>query len=425
MSTLGRSAGKIGMAMLAGSALGYILTVVVGRILQPAEYATFMTFWGLLFGLGSALSPLEQEIARLSAHAQVNKGKAGLDVLRAFAVAAVVVAVIGVVLLLPGVNAKLFHGYYPLAIVVLVAGIAFAAQFAVRGLLIGRDDVTSYSWLLVVEAAVRPVVIGVLVLVGMAEMVPFGIAVGLGSFAWLIFARRSATHVDRSIHGDSWAPVTRRVLTLLLGAALTASVITGFPAMVAILAPGGDEAKLGAFYAALAVARIPLLLFAAVQALAVPMVVRLSVSQDGQRKLRRLLALGTIGGLVLAGIAAGVALLVGPWVVRLLYGQNYVVAGWAVAGLMWSAVLLAMIQLLAAVMVAGKRVGHVLLTWTVVAVSTGLTLALWPGDPLVRATIGLIAGPTLGLVVSLGLVSLAHRSSGDHQAAADDAAVAG
>ncbi|TCO64488.1 lipopolysaccharide biosynthesis protein [Actinocrispum wychmicini] len=419
-----KSVSKIGVAMLAGSILGYVLTVAVGRILSPAEYTTFMTFWGLLFGVGSALSPLEQEVARLSAEAQVKQGKVGVDVVRAFSVATVVVVVVGLIPLIPAVNAKLFAGHYELGVIVLVAGIAFAAQFAVRGLLIGRDEVTSYSWLLVTEAAIRPVVVGVLVAVGLGQMVPFGVAVGLGSFAWLLFVRRAGRHIDRSVHGDDWGPVARRVLTLLLGAALTASVITGFPAMVALLAPGGDSTKLGGFYAALAVARIPLLLFAAVQALAVPMVVRLSASDDGRRRLRQLLTLGAVGGLVLAAIAAGLAFLIGPWLVRLLYGHDYVVAGWAVAGLMWSAVLLAMIQLLAAVMVAGKRVDHVLSTWAVVAVSTALTLAFWPGDPLLRATVGLIVGPTFGLLVSLGLVSLAHRSSTDHEVAVDDGTTA-
>lgn len=418
-----KSVSKIGVAMLAGSVLGYVLTVAVGRILSPAEYATFMTFWGLLFGVGSALSPLEQEVARLSAEAHVKQGKVSVDVLRALTVAVSVVVVVGLVPLIPAVNTKLFAGHYALGVIVLVAGIAFAAQFAVRGLLVGRDEVTSYSWLLVAEAAIRPVAIGVLVAVGLAQIVPFGIAVGLGSFAWLLFARRAGRHVDRSVAGEGWGPMARRVLILLLGAALTASVITGFPAMVALLAPGGDSTKLGAFYAALAVARIPLLLFAAVQALAVPMVVRLSTSEDGRRRLRRLLTLGAAGGLVLAAVAAGVAFLIGPWLVQLLYGHDYVVAGWAVAGLMWSAVLLAMIQLLAAVLVAGKRVSHVLSTWAVVAVSTGLTLAFWPGDTLVRATVGLIVGPTLGLLLSLGFVSLGRRPSVDYQVAVDDGMV--
>jgi O-antigen/teichoic acid export membrane protein len=378
--------GKIGVAMLAGSLLGYALTVLVGRVLAPGEYATFMTFWGLLFGLGSAVSPVEQEVARLSAEAHVAGRRTGMDVVRALATAGVVVAVVGVV-----------DGNYALGVIVLVAGVAFAAQFAVRGLLIGRDETTSYAWLLTVEAAIRMVAIGVILAVGLGRMVPFAIAVGLGSFVWLPFARRAGAQVDRHVRG---APVGRRVSTLLLSSALTASVITGFPAMVALLAPGGDNTKLGAFYAALAVARIPLLLFAAVQALAVPMVVRLSVTEEGRHRLRRLLSLGGIGGVALAAVAAAVAVPVGPWVVRLLYGSKYVVAGWAVAGLMWSAVLLAMIQLLAAVMVARKRVGHVLVTWAVVAVLTALTLALLPGDPLVRATIGLGVGPFAGFVVA-------------------------
>ncbi|GAB3504245.1 hypothetical protein [Amycolatopsis cihanbeyliensis] len=400
-----RSVGKVGVALIIGSLLGYALTVAVGRLLTPAEFAVFITFWGIVFGLGSALSPLEQEVSRLSAVAARDGGRAGRDALRSLAVGAAVVVLAALVLLIPAVNERVFEEHYGLAVVVLVAAVAFAVQFAVRGLLMGQEQVTPYSWLLIVEAGVRPLLVAAIALAGLTGMIPLALAVGAGSFAWVVFARRARGLVDGARPGEPWGPVSRRVLTLMLSAALTASVITGYPAMARLLAPEGDEDRMGALFAALTVARIPLLMFAAVQALAVPAVVKLSGSEEGVRRLRRLLALGTVGALALAAVGALVGLLVGPWLVSLFYGQDYQVDGPAVAGLVWSSVLLAMIQLLSAVLVARTQANRMLVTWAVIAVSSALVLSFWPGDTVLRAVLGLVIGPTVGLVVALVFVS--------------------
>lgn len=401
---VGRSAGKVGIAILVGSVLGYAVTVGVGRLLSPAEYATFITFWGVIFGLGSALSPLEQEVGRLSAVAALKEAKPGLDVVRSAVVGGAVVAAVGLVLLIPGLNERMFAGHYELALVILAGAMGFAVQFAVRGLLVGQHEVGRYSGLIIVEAGIRPLLIGVLAIVGLAQMVPLAIAVGVGSFAWLVFAAKAAGMVDRTQPGEPWGPVVRRMLVLMLGAGLTASVITGYPALVKLLAPTGDEAKIGALFAALTIARVPLLMFAAVQALAVPMVVRLSSSADGLRKLRKTVSLGTVGALVLAAVGALIGLLIGPWLVRLLYGAKYIVDGWPVAGLVWSSVLLAAVQLLAAVLVARKQGTIVLAVWAVVALVSAVVLLTWPGDTVTRATMGLVIGPTAGLVVAVSFV---------------------
>ncbi|GLZ40635.1 hypothetical protein [Actinokineospora sp. NBRC 105648] len=401
----GRSVGRISGAILIGSALGFAVVILTGRVFSPADYAVFMTFWGLLFGLGSALSPLEQELARVSAVATQNQAKISRDAVTALLVGLGAVAVVGLVPLVPAVSDRLFLGHYGLGVVVLVAGVAFAAQFAVRGLLIGNDQVGSYAGLIVVEAAVRPLLILAAVLAAVADLVPVAVAVAVGSFAWVLFVPKVRAHIDPALPGDPSGVVVRRMLMLLSSAALTASVITGYPAMVSLLAPGGDPNALGGLYAALGVARVPLLLFAAVQALAVPVVVRLSASPEGLRKLRRLLAAGTVGAVALGALGALVGYLVGPWLVDLVFGHKYVVADWAVAGLVWSSVIVAIVQLLAAVLVARVRPAQVLAIWAVVAVASALVLALGPGDTIARAVLGLVTGPTLGLLVAVGFVA--------------------
>ncbi|SFP67429.1 hypothetical protein SAMN05421810_10361 [Amycolatopsis arida] len=75
------------------------------------------------------------------------------------------------------------------------------------------------------------------------------------------------------------------------------------------------------------------------------------------------------------------------------------------AGLVWSSVVLATVQLLGAVLVARVQARRVLVTWAVVAATTALALAFGPGDTVLRAVLGLVLGPTTGLAVALTFVA--------------------
>ncbi|MFD2468433.1 hypothetical protein [Amycolatopsis silviterrae] len=407
-----RTAGKLGGSLIASIILGYVLTVACARLLPPDQYATFVTFWGLLMGLGSALSPLEQELSRQSAVAALTGGLAGRGALRAVATAAAVAAAFGLALLVPPINDRLFHGTWELALIVLAGGVAFACQFGIRGLLIGQHQVKHFAWLVVAEPAVRALVLGLLVVATAYQLVPLALAVAAGSFAWLLFVRQGWRLLDVRADGDGWAVTVRRMLMLLLGAALTASVITGYPALVGLLAPGGDRERLGAVFAALVIARLPLTLIGPVQSLAVPFVVRLSTSEAGRHRLRRVLLLGTFASLALAALGALVGTLIGPWAVRFVNGPGYQVDGWAVAGLVWSSVLLVPMQLLTAVLVARAHARRVLITWAVVAATASVLLLAVPGDTVLRAVIALAAAPMTGLAVVLTFV-LANSSAGE------------
>ncbi|MEV0066837.1 MULTISPECIES: lipopolysaccharide biosynthesis protein [unclassified Amycolatopsis] len=398
------TAGKLGGSLIVSIGLGYVLTVACARLLPPDQYATFVTFWGLLMGLGSALSPLEQELSRQSAVAGLTGGLAGRGALRAVATGAAVAALFGLCLLIPPVNERLFHGTWELALIVLAGGIAFACQFGTRGLLIGQHQVKHFSWLVVAEPAVRALVLGALVVATAYNLVSLALAVAAGSFAWLLFIRQARSLVDLHADGDGWSVTLRRMLMLLLGAALTASVITGYPALVGLLAPGGDRDRIGALFAALVIARLPLTLIGPVQSLAVPFVVRLSTSAEGRHRLRRVLSLGTLASLALAALGAVVGALIGPWAVQFVNGAGYQVDGWAVAGLVWSSVLLVPMQLLTAVLIARTQARRVLVTWAVVAATASVLLLVLPGDTVLRAVIALAAAPTVGLVVVLAFV---------------------
>jgi O-antigen/teichoic acid export membrane protein len=412
----GRSAGKIGVSLLISIGLGYLLTWAAARLLNTADSAVFLTFWGLLMGLGSALSPIEQELSRQSATAALTGGRAGRSALRAITVGIAVVVVAGLVAMVPPIRERLFGDHFSLPVIVLVGGIAFACQFGARGLLIGQHQVKHFSLLVIAEAGARVLVLGILVLAAATGLVTLALAVAAGSFAWLLFVRPTAKLVDSSTDGESWRIITPRMLLLIAASALTASVITGYAPMVRLLAPGADAAKLAALLLALTVARVPLLLLQPLQSMAVPLVIRLSGSDEGKAKLRRVLAGGTLGALVLGVVGALVGFLIGPWAVSFVYGAKYQVADWAVAGLVWSAVLLVPMQLLTAVLVARTQANRVLVTWAVVAATAAAILLFGPGDPILRAVVGLAVAPTVGLAVVLVFVLRRTQVAGNAEA---------
>ncbi|WP_394360077.1 lipopolysaccharide biosynthesis protein [Amycolatopsis sp. SB7-3] len=413
----GKSAGRIGVCMLIGIALGYVLTVVWGRTLPPGDNKVLLSFWGVLMGLGAAVSPLEQEISRQSAHAALNGRKVGRPALIVFVTSVVAITAVASFTLLPPVTDRVYGGRFSFAVIVLAGGLSFVFQFAARGLLIGYNQVRSYSWLLLAEASVRVIVVGALVVAGLTQLFWFAVAAATGSFAWLLFARGAARLVDHRLDRDEPAkPQVANMLMLLMGAGLTASVITGYPAMVSLLAPAGNDARLGVLFLTLFVARTPLMLLSPVQAIAVPTVVRLSATEDGKHRLRRLLAAGSVGALALAALGALVGYLIGPWAVGLVYGADKNPEAWWVAGLVWSSVLIGAIQLLAAVLVARAKAGKVLVTWAAVVISTALVLLLLPGDTVFRAVVGLSLGPAIGLVVVISFVLSSTGVEGNDEA---------
>ncbi|GAA3460374.1 hypothetical protein ACFFSW_19535 [Saccharothrix longispora] len=395
-----RSLGPVTGALLVASVFGYGLMILCGRVLGPVDYKVFLAFWGLVFGLGSAISPVEQEVSRLAAQAEIEGGRTGPDAVRVVGVAAGLVLLFGLLLLIPPVNERLFPDHFELALVTLCGGLGYTVLFAVRGLLIGHNRVGPYSGLTMTEPTVRLVLAVLLVVLGLAQIVSLAVAVAAGTLAWLVVAAPASRLVDRRGAGRGWGPVSATVTQLMAGSALTATVVTGFPAMVSLLAPADDPAAVGAFLSALTLARFPLVALLPVQALAVPAIVRLSATGEGRGKLRGWLAKGLVAVAVLGALGAVAGAAAGPWVVRFVYGEGFVVAGWAVGALVLSSVLLAGVQMLAAVLVARGRAGAVLRTWAATAAPSLAALAWWPADTITRSVIGLLVGAAVGVLVA-------------------------
>ncbi|MET8993960.1 hypothetical protein [Amycolatopsis sp. NPDC004169] len=398
--------GGLGATVIATSVTGYVLLLLAGKHLSPVENAVFLGFWGLLMGVGSALSPVEQELSRQTAMAAAQGHRPDSGAARTFAVTQTVAIAVAAVLAVPAVNAQLFDQHRELALVAGCGIVAFPALYAIRGLFVGAGQNGRYSAILLAEAAARLVLFAGFVVAGVSGLTWLAIAVAAGSCAWLPFAFRVRRLVERRPASEPWGALWRRMLGLVLSAALTASVLTGYPAVVKLVAPRGSEDALGGLFLAVSLLRSPLLLvLAPVQTLAVPTVVRVLQLPDGARRLRRFAALGAAGTLAAGLVVAAVAYVVGPWVFHLLYRDKFAVSAWTMAGLGWSGTALAATMLTVAVLVARKQTGRVVTVWGVVAGLSLLVLLLAPGGILLRAVLGATVAPTAGLAVALTMVA--------------------
>jgi O-antigen/teichoic acid export membrane protein len=400
------SLGTVGGALAVSSVLGYALLILVARWLSVDDYAVFLSTWGVVFGLASVLSVVEQEVSRVSAHARLGHRKTGFGSVQVLLLSGAIAITLSVGIAISPWAEGIFGGHSSLALLAVVSTVGFAIQFFVRGVLVGHGLLRSYGALLIAEATFRLVAAGMVAFFVVTDrLVPMVIAVVVGSFAWVPFSFRARGIVTLHEGGEPWGRLSKRVLILAASSGLIACLLTGYPAIVTAVV--GDTEGLATLFTAISATRIPLVLLSPVQALAVPVVVQL-VSAGRVHDLRRYLVRG---GVVLAGVAVvggAVGAAIGPQIIAIFFGANYQATRLMVAVLTASTVILAGVLLETAVLLALQGYGALLLTWGSAVVVALVVLVVWPGGAADRGVAGLAVASAVGCVV--GTASLVHAT---------------
>lgn len=407
--------GVIGVATIVASGLSYALILLVARLVDQDDYARFLTIWGVIFGLGSALSVVEQEVARQAALASLTPRRTvGREALLVTAVAGSLALVVLAILTATPLRDVLLDDGGLVLLIVITSTTGFAVQFTVRGILVGNTVVGPYGLLVVVEALIRLVATGLVALaVTDGRLIWLVAAVATGSFAWIPVIRRCRPFVDTSHDAPPLRPIVRRMLTLGAATGLTACLLTGYPAIVTAVT--GTSAGLATLFAVISATRIPLVLLTPIQALTVPTVVRATERSDTGTLRRMFGRAATIT--VAATIGTGlIGWAVGPWVVRLLFGSGYHPPAWMTMALAASTVVLGAAQLATSALLALSRFTATAVSWASgVAVAVALLAAL-PGATATRAVVGLAAASVVVLLVA---VLHLHRAIDAHAADTD------
>jgi O-antigen/teichoic acid export membrane protein len=401
--TLAVGAGVLGLGL---SSYGFL--VLAGRGLGSERFAVLSVFWVIVYTVGPGLFvPLEQEVARAVA-ARRATGVGNREVVRtAGRVALLAASVLTVALLVaaPLLRDKLFAGSSALLGALLLAVWALCAAHLSRGAMAGTGRFGAYGAQLGTEATVRLVLCAALVAAGITVVLVYGIVLGLAVVVALV-ATVPALRGELPPGPRAPASELSTNLGLLLTASLLSQAVANAGPVVVQLADPDDAAAAGRFLAAFVVARVPLFLFASVQAALLPRLTTLAAQGEltgFRRALRRILVV--VVGVGAVGVLG--SLTVGPEAVRLFFGDDFALARTEMALLALGAGLFMVATVLAQACLALGRHASTVIGWAAGAAALAVATALVPGA-VSRATWGFVAAAA---VAGAALAVLVRRDS--------------
>lgn len=390
--TTRRGLGGVGAATAVSAASSWVLQALAGRLLSLSGFIDFMAVWGLFFALLGLFQGIQQVVTRA-----VSSARAGRPEVDRPLVGALVLGVGGAVLVAAtGVwwCTWLFGpGHAGTAVPFAFALVVYALFNLTGGALAGRERWDGYAGLILVEAVIRCGLV-VVALAALGTVGSFAWALSAGGLSALVIVLAPSFRFALTVRGDETTrQFVRGAVSSMLAAGCSSLAVAGFPFLLKVTADGGLPASAGVVIAAVVATRAPLLLtLNAYQAAAISRFVR---ERDGATRLLYRL-MGLVGGLAVVGaLVAGV---VGPALLRLLYGPGFLAGGLLFVGLTLSAGVMAMMMLSGSACVAAGRYRVFSAGWVLTALTT---IACLSSDLSVesRTLLALFVGPLVGLVV--------------------------
>lgn len=392
---------RVGAATAVTAICGYAVLYLAARDLNPAGFSIFGVFWGAFGLVTGAANGLLQETTRevrFAQHTRPGAGAAPGTHTRPLWVAGLagVVAATLVAGSSPLWSAQVFLEARWLSVGLLSVGLAsFAVHATLLGMLAGANRWTQYGALMVTDAVIRVAVAVTAFAVGWG-LVGFLWATVAGAVAWLIMLAGSpATRAAaRMLTPVSTVAFLRGAAHSITAAGASAILVMGFPVLLQSTY-GELGAEGGVVILAVTLTRAPLLVpLTAMQG----NLIAHFVDQRTQR-LRALVAPAVIV-IAVGGLGALAAGLIGPWLLRVVFGPDYCAGGALLAGLTTAAVAIALLTLTGAAAVAAALHRAYALGWVGATVASALLLLL-PLDLGTRTVVALLCGPLVGIAVHL------------------------
>jgi O-antigen/teichoic acid export membrane protein len=406
-----RAAAQVGAAAVIVAIAGYVAQFLAARWLGPAQYTTFAVFWAVLFIVVGSLSGVGQEVIRASRVSAIARDAEGTgDPHRDHPRIGVVAITIGTcaagVVFLTGLiwAPRAFGADWLVPLVLLsLAGVFVSGSLAVGSMFAGLARWRTYSLFVILEGIARITFFGLAALLmptvlgfSIAAVLAFvpGVLVGLliGPLRRASFSIRSDSPVGRS---------TTRILRSMAASSLSSVLVVGWPALLSAAAavnPRGSTAiSLGVLILLVTLTRAPLMV--PLTSFQNALVARFTSLQFADR--RRWVAVGI--GIIVAGslVLAGLAALLGPPLLPLIFGHGYRTDPGIVAALTGAASGLGIITLTGVAAITSGRHNRYLLGWFVAIVVALAVLFLAPLPFEWATTLALILGPLGGAAVQL------------------------
>jgi O-antigen/teichoic acid export membrane protein len=370
--TSGTGAVSAGLVVAAVTSYGFF--AIGARAIGVDAYAALSTLYVITLIIGPGVFfPIEQEVTRAVSVRRVARVSGGPMVRRAALVSAVSV---GVLLLATGAGAvplvdHLFGGDPLLLVGLLVALVAYGAQFLVRGICAGTHAFAAYGVILAVDGGARLVLCAAFALIGVTRVGWYGLILGIAPMVAVVPVARRFRMMNEPGPPAAWSELTRALGSLMVGQLLAQLLLNAGPIIVTVLADESQKKQASRLLAALVIARIPLYLFQAVQATLLPRLTAM-VAQDRRRHMVGAVLKVCAGLAVVGAMAAVVSAAVGPWSIGLVFGADFRL-GRADVGLLAAAVVAYILALvLTQALIAQSFQVGVLLGWAAGVATLGV-----------------------------------------------------
>lgn len=392
------------LATLIAGVSGFVVIIVAARAFgaDQAMAEEFTAYWGLFFAGTGILTGLTQETTRaVAAHASVSEPprqhRFPDNAARPFRMSFVIGLITLVVFALAGPvwAPRVITEHQLSGIVLLAVGLgSYAIQAVIAGLLSGNQLWREYAGMISLDSASRMVVSVIAWLLGW-KLLAFIVVTVMGAVSWMVIVALSPA-LRKVLFSLADVPARQflsRAVTAMAASGATAILITGFPTIVHLTHPdtSAELVTAASVIYAVTLTRAPILV--PLQQFQSALIVRFVE----RRTVRSLLGpLGIVWGVGIVG--AGLAALLGPWLMPAILGPDYQAPGWLLGLLTLGAACTASLMVTGAATVAMEAHGLYLLGWVVATLAAIVALAC-PLPLSVSSWLALTVGPALGLVV--------------------------
>ncbi len=400
----------VGIGLAVTGIASYAFLVISARALGPDAYSGLAVLWAAVFLVGPGFFiPFEQEVARLLTHRRVHETGTGPVMRKATALGSAFTALIllGAIALIDPISTRVFEGDRFLFVALLVGIVgSFTANFS-EGILAGHARFARYGAYLGSEALIRLAFCLVCVAIGVTTPGPFGMALGIAPLLAVIPSFAGAKGIATPGVGMRWRELTVSLGVLTAGSLFSQVLVNAPPVLAQVFDKGDDSGgtTVGAFTAALVLARVPFFLFQAVQAALLPTLAAMVARREFRQFWKNLIGLiALVGGL--AGVATVIAFVAGSDLVGLFFGSDFVVTNRTVGMLALGSTCYLIAMALAHAVIALAAPRFVAIGWGAGALMLVLVSGMGPSG-LFAIELGYVAGSVTSVIaMSIGLVML-------------------
>jgi O-antigen/teichoic acid export membrane protein len=404
----------IGAGLIVVGLSAYGFQILAAKRLPNDEYNALNVLWAMVFVFSPGLfQPLEQEVGRAVA-ARRARGEGGGPLVRRAALLgfmlALAVAVVAAAAYRPIID-HLFNGRAWLLAGLFLAIFCYYVAFITRGTLSGNGRFRAYGLMHGSEGTVRIVACAVLFAIGLKSAGPYGFVLAAPPIFAVAISLRGERDLMLPGPEAPYSELSGALAWLLVGSVLAQLLSYASVFGVNLLAHTQHEKDLAShFITGLFVARVPLLLFQAVQAALLPKLAGLASEgkhDDFRVGMRRLVMVVIV--LCVGGTAA--ATLIGPWAGQKLFADKWDLGNRDMFLLTLAATAFILALTLAQGLIALKAYRENAIAWIVgiIAFVAGVAAG---NDLILRNELGFLAGSSAAAILMAALLFPRMRRGG-------------